>query len=188
MTRSIGMSRLAPVIAMLTWLAACAGPSDGVFEASHYIASPAAYVFGRHATPNVATYVNGNPFGLSQESLAKTVAAAMDAAVASRDVHFVVNRGETVRTNMLVVVAFDPGINIGPGRLCASPSAVASVPSSDQVDIVMAFCLGDRTASGVRGRLRRPVAASDRVFVSTIARMTEALFGTGAEKRSYRSF
>jgi hypothetical protein len=158
-------------------LAACTSAGERIYNLRIYRPDPQGYLFAAGTESRaVATYISGNPFAIAPATLANIVAASLQSAFPGRDVRFAVRRTSDVRSDVAMVVAFDPPTGTSPGRLCASPRRVPSAPSGDTVTTMMAFCFGGQAVVGIEGRLDRRKGAGDAEFVLLLRDMARRMF------------
>ena len=162
-------------LALAVALGACSS-ADRLSEVYDYRRDAADYIFAAGTeTRNVATVVTGNPFGVDPERLARSVASAVQDAVASRDVVFVIDAGLEVRRDISLIVVFDAPPDATPPAICARGGRVPTVPAAREIDITMAFCHGSGAVAGARGRVAR--GAGEASYAAMLRDMTRRIFG-----------
>jgi hypothetical protein len=160
-------------------LAACVPVGERIYHLNIYRPDPQGYLFAAGTESRaVATHISGNPFVIAPATLANVVAASLQSAFPGRDVRFAVRRTSDVRSDVAMVVAFDPPTGTSAGRLCASPGRIPSAASGDTVTTMMAFCHGNQPMVSIEGRLDRRKGAGDAEFVLLLRDMARRMFET----------
>jgi len=162
---------------------ACGVTSDRIYNLNLYRRDAQSFLIsGATNSRNIPTFISGNPFGISPTTLANIVASSIQSAFPSREVGFVVRDSDDVRTDVLMVVAFDPPTATVGRQLCAAPGRIPSAPSSEAIRTVMAFCFGNRPLVSIEGRLDRGSGVGDAEFVVLLRDMTRRMFETSPTK------
>ncbi len=170
-------------LTLLIALAACAIASDRIYNLNIYRRDAQSVLFaGSTKSKNVPVFISGNPFGIAQVTLANIVASSIQSAFPNRDVGFLVLKTDDVRTDVSMVVAFDPPIGTTGVHVCRAPTRIPNLPTSESVRTVMAFCFGDRPLASVEGLLDRGSGVGDADFVLLIRDMTRRMFETSPTK------
>lgn len=172
---------LLPLLALAILVAGCETPGERIYNLNVYRPDPPSYLFSGTVSRAVPTYVSGNPFGISPESLANVVGVSLQSAFSSRDVRFAVREEEGLRDDVSMVVAFDAPGGTSPRRVCAAPSRIGSAPSGGAITTLMTLCFGDRPVVSIEGRLDRRAGIGDKEFVSLIRDMARRMMGARQE-------
>lgn len=161
--------------------AACTVAPDKVYNHNLYRSDAQSFLISSSTkSRNIPTFISGNPFGISQTTLANIVASSLQSAFPSRDVGFAVRQSDDVRTDVSMVVLFDPPKGTTGIRACGAPSRLSSVPSGEAIRTVLAFCFGNRPLASIEGRMSRSSGVGDAEFVTLIRTMTRRLFEPSA--------
>lgn len=171
------------VFASLLFAAACA---PGGTRLTHQFLSPA-YNSGEFAYAgagrDLRTVVHGNPFGggqpaFGEPAFGEAVTDAMQGRHWGQRTHFTTAPGADARNLYKVVLLFDPPIDFTGLRLCRDDDAtLAGVPRrGDGIAVFAAFCLGDKSLTGIRGSIPSATGPTDPAFRELIGDVTRALF------------
>ncbi len=159
-------------------LAGCSG-GDSLHNVRHYRPDPLGYlVTGGTDSPNVATVVTGNPFGISPATLAATVAAGLQGAFPGGKVRFVTEPETDLRRDVALIVVFDPPTYVGPRDVWARGGRVPTGGAGARIAVVMAFCHSASALAGITGKLGRDARLGDQEFVRLIRDMARRMFET----------
>lgn len=163
--------------------AACSVAPERIYNHNYYRNQAQSYLISTATeSRNIPTYISGNPFGISQTTLANIVASSIQSAFPNREVGFAVHESDEVRTDVKMVVAFDPPIGTAGHRLCQAPGRVPAVPSADAIRTVIAFCFADSPIVSIEGRMGRASGVGDAEFVTLIRDMVRRMFETSPTK------
>lgn len=168
------------VLVLVLAMAGCGVTSDRIYNLNVYRASAQSTLFaGSTASKNVPVFISGNPFGIQQMTLANVIASSLQSAFPNRQVGFVVRDTEDVRSDVSMIVAFDPPPGTTGVLVCGAPNRLTSSPTSEAIRTVMAFCFGDRPLVSVEGKLDRSSGVGDADFVVLLRDMTRRMFEAG---------
>jgi hypothetical protein len=173
-TASSSRSGLRPAIASAAFagLAACLGPSAGTVVGSPYFSSysPSMVRDGMHVA------IVGNPFQAPDEKVADTVAEHMRGANGgSRETIFYSRDTDGLSLTHKMRVALNSAVNAeGICRDNAIQAAGQSTKATgpQRIDAVMAFCLGQKRISSVRGHATNVTDVDDPTFRALLRIMT----------------
>jgi hypothetical protein len=104
----------------------------------------------RAATEPVLLTVRGNPFTTEQARLNALVSTELAAGIPGMSTQFTTSPERAAAPDPRVVVALNPQGDPDPETLCATPDGVATAPATGQIQIVAAFCQGDRALGATR--------------------------------------
>ena len=183
--RAIGRWRAGAVapLALCIAIAACAIAPDRIYNHNFYRNEAQSYLISTATkSRNIPTYISGNPFGISQTTLANIVASSIQSAFPNREVGFAVRESDDVRTDVKMVVAFDPPIGTAGNRLCRAPGRVPTAPSAEAIRTVMAFCFANGPIVSIEGRMGRTSGVGDAEFVTLLRDMARRMFETSPTK------
>jgi len=162
---------------------ACAVTSDSIYNLNLYRRDAQSFLISSATNSrNIPVYISGNPFGISPTTLANIVASSVQSAFPNREVGFVVRETDDVRTDVSMRVVFDPPAGTTGIRVCGAPGRIASLPSSEAIRTVAAFCFGNRPLVSIEGKLDRGGGVGDAEFVVLLRDMTRRMFETSANK------
>ncbi|MSO76812.1 MAG: hypothetical protein EXQ87_07855 [Alphaproteobacteria bacterium] len=148
-------------------LAACSGVTQNYAVYPSYVGSAATYAA---ADRDLKLVVIGNPTALPKEAFDSAVAFAMQGKNGQSGTRFATAPGETWRKDYRVVVAFGAPISAAGAAYCRAAPPSEAVTEQHAVQVVLAFCDGERLLSEVLASVSSLVSAADldRLMAATV--------------------
>jgi hypothetical protein len=98
----------------------------------------------------VLLVLEGNPFDMDQARLNGLVSQELGAGVSGMRTRFTTSPATAAAPEPRLVVILNPQSEPAPATACAAPGTVATVPASEPLRIVAAFCQGDQVLGATR--------------------------------------
>jgi hypothetical protein len=123
----------------------------------------------------VLAVVVGNPYGVDEARLERTVADAMAAGITGLGVDFTTDPSQAAATEPRLVVLLNPAAEPSGQAACRNPTLVQTLPAGDELQVLAAFCENGDAIGSVEAHdvVSGP---TDRRFQRLLWRTASALF------------
>jgi hypothetical protein len=176
---SLSASRLKPLRSMIVGagvvlaLAGC----EGTIISNNY--QDNAYGPGEWRGNDVPVLVRGTPYALPQAEIDQAVTDAMQGTTFGVPTRFISSPGGSSAAYR-VVMMFGPPAGVDGYALCASrpepPSGVFGTAPAGQVNVIAAFCRGDRAVTSAEGRIGTGAGPHSPEFQHGVSQFAVVLF------------
>lgn len=158
---------------LILGLAGCGGPSIyGESPRSDKIESM--YSYGA-AGRDLALRVYGNPFpAVPAATFSQSVAANVQDTGWLPPTHPTLTPGPTARPPFKLVMVFEPPPTASADAVCAERAMAR--PTTDPIEVLAAFCHGDRPITYATGQMARTASPDDPAFHTLMTQLMLSLF------------
>jgi hypothetical protein len=123
----------------------------------------------------VLAVVVGNPYGVDEGRLDRTVTDAMAAGISGLGVDFTTDPSQAAAAEPRLVVLLNPAAEPSGQAACRSPTLVQTLPAGDDLQVLAAFCDGADALGSVEAH-DAVSGPTDRRFQRLLWRTASALF------------
>jgi len=156
------------------------GCSDGPSTVTGGYRSPATWSSFVYATSSgpLLLEIHGDPFGQGGESLGRTAAAAMAAAIPARPFRLTGDSAAAAHPAFRIMLVVGAPPDLDAQAICAGRAKGSTARAeAGRIDLVATFCDGEALLSSVRGWVAKVQGADDPRFRLLLGQMTRELMG-----------